>query len=185
VRVGVLLGVLGVPAAVWRLHDHLSPLPPALLHTRFPLLARLYISRAMWARAMDGKAYYLDRAMARVLASGLGAASPQATALLVYLSQLYCEQDEPDVRHLAASLAALCHKPHVGEGVREERARLEMSFRVAAKLCDLLQHADPARCAEYAGRALDTMQCAPPSVGAKWANHPLKARFARIVNRNS
>lgn len=182
-QAGIVLGALAAPVAAWRLYERHAPLPPPLGGTPFPLLARLHIRRAMWAGSVAERTRHLDGAMRRVLASGLGAASPQATALLVYLSQLYCEQREPDVRDLAASFAALSHKPHVGEGVREERARLEMSLCVAARLCDVLQHRDPARCAAYAQRALDAMQHAPPHIGGgAWADHPLKARFASILN---
>lgn len=60
-------------------------------------------------------AEHLDRAMQAVLDAGLGAASPEATNLVIYLSQLYLYDDpSPSLENLKASYEALIFKPHVG-----------------------------------------------------------------------
>jgi hypothetical protein len=137
----------------------------------------------MWSDELTNKAYYLDQAMRAVLNSGYGAASPQSTALVLYLSQLYLDAPTPEIGNLMASHAALTHKPHVGEGVKEERARLEMSFTVANRLCDLLAEVDPDAAREYATKSLNTMERAPPFLGNSIRNHPLRDRFRRIVEK--
>ena len=182
VRLGTILGALCVPLAAYSLYERWAPLPFDS-NLRFPLLAKYYIRRALWAGSLDQKAFYLDQAMRRVLAAGLGAASPQSTALVIYLSQLYLEQQpHPDPASLRASHAALVHKPHIGEGAAEERARLEMSFKVADRLCDLLREAgDPSGAAEYAEKALSILERAPPYLRRHWVNHPLRPKFRSVL----
>ncbi|PJF16873.1 hypothetical protein PSACC_03321 [Paramicrosporidium saccamoebae] len=153
-RVGFALGAACLPIAAFGTYERLSPFPEPL-NVSFPLSSRYFIRRALWTDSLADKAYYLDKALQHVLSSGLGAASPQSTALVIYLSMLYMADPTPNVHNLMASHAALIHKPHIGEGVREEQARLEMAFKVAERLCDLFKECDPARAKEYAEHSLN------------------------------
>jgi hypothetical protein len=80
-----------------------------------------------------------------------------------------------------ASHAALTHKPHVGEGVKEEQARLEMAFKVAEKLCDLFRESDPVRAKGYAEHSIATMTKAPPYLRDLWKEHYLMTKFKSIL----
>lgn len=111
-----LMTALVLPLSCLSLYDRLAPLPDQLRPHRFPLLARIYIRKALLFGSKDTEALAkdLDNALWAVLQAGLGAASPQATALLVYLSQRYVEDPLVPTEKLEAALNALTHKPHVG-----------------------------------------------------------------------
>lgn len=177
---GSALGLCCLPIAAFGIYERLNPLTPPL-NVSFPLTARYYVRRALWSGPLEQKAYYLDKAMQRVLSAGLGAASPQSTALVVYLSQLYLEERPPQLEHLRASYVALSHKPHIGEGVAEERSRLEMSFRVADKLMEILKPIDLHAAREYAASSLMKIEKAPPFLGPTIKNHPLADKFRTFL----
>ena len=180
-RVGFLLGAICSPIAAWGIYDRKFPLP-APLDIDFPLAATFHIRRALWCSALADKAYHLDQAMRRVLTAGLGAASPQSTALVVFLSQLYLEAETVDLENLRASFAALIHKPHIGEGVSEERQRIEMAFKVADKLCrTLIERGDTQEAKDYAARVLKLFSQAPPYLKNKWTDHPLRSNFESFL----
>lgn len=173
-RLGAVFGFFSMPVAAYGIYDRSNPFPSPLDQCDYPLMARYYIRKALWTENISDKAYNLDWAMQKVLAAGYGPASPQSTALVMYLSQLYLDERPLKLENLTASYAALTHKPHVGEGVKEERARLELSFQVAATLCSLLAKSNPEGAAEFAKRALATMDKAPPFLSKNWKNHPLR-----------
>ena len=156
-------------------------LPADLDNLHYPLLARFYIRRGLyrWKRENLGKylpdlAKDLDSAMQVVLNSGLGSASPESTALVIFLSRCYLEAAEPSLPDLEAAYVALTFKPHVGEGVKEERKRLEMSFEIANRLCQLYASSNPQKVRMYAESALVTLEHGPVYLQSSWGNHPLK-----------
>lgn len=183
-RIGLFIGTACAPFAAWRIYERISPLPAPLSAVRFPLAARYHIHRALWSSELETKGYHLDQAMRRVLAAGLGAASPQSTALVVYLSQLYLEAEPLDLDSLRASFAALTHKPHVGEGIAEERQRLEMAFKVADKLCKgLVERGGKQEAMDYATRVLTILDKAPPFLKNNWTDYPLRRNFESCCER--
>ncbi len=129
-----LLGAAGLASAsciatrhVDRLLGWPQALPPP---SSYPLRARYYLVRAVLAAPAIGlQMAFLERAMRAVLERGLGAISPQATAIVVYAAALACAAR--DVPRLVQSFEALTQKPHIGEGIAEERARLMASLNVA------------------------------------------------------
>lgn len=136
-RFAWLMTWMVLPISCISLYDRLAPLPEPLDRHPFPLLARIYIRKALLMNKegdVDGLAKDLDSALGAVLSAGLGAASPQATALLVFLSQRYLEDSKTPSSRLEEALAALLHKPHVGESLEDEQARLEMGMKVLGRL---------------------------------------------------
>lgn len=132
-----LLSTVVFPLSCLSLYDRLAGYPEPLGRHRFPLVARLYIRKSLLLRKPDdleGIAKDLDCALGAVLTSGLGAASAQATALVIYLSKLYLESSQTPNCRLEDALAALLHKPHVGESLEDEKARLKMGFEVVKRL---------------------------------------------------
>lgn len=187
-RWGWYLGLACSPLAIAAMYERTRPLPEPLAGSHYPLAARWYIRRALWSGAGRGEpvteeeAYWLDQAMRAVLGAGYGAASPQSTALVIYLSRRYAEERSPRPTHLLASFAALTHKPHVGEGALEERARLEMAFEVADRLVGLpAEQLAPAERTNIATKALTIMDKSPPYLRETWTRHPLREEFRTIV----
>jgi hypothetical protein len=181
-RWGAIFGILGIPWLSIAAYEHFVPLPDAIATCPYPVLARYFIRRSLWCENIEDAAYYLDQAMRAVLRLGYGAASPQATGLAVYLSELYLQQEPPSKAHLLASFAALTHKPHIGEAVSEERSRLEMSFKVADRLLDIIPWDAHEQRHEIARKVLMTMEKAPKYLSKGWQDHPLKGRFLGAIN---
>lgn len=176
----VMLGG-AIPWATWHVYEYFHPLPAPLNECHYPLRARWYIHQALWnSSSLPRQAYRLDQALRVILQGGYGAASPQATNLVIYLSQQYLNQESPRAEDLSASFKALVHKPHVGEGVAEERARLEMAFKVAARLIQTLSIEDQH---EIAQRVITIMDKAPYYLG-NWKNHPLRSTFETTLHGN-
>lgn len=127
-----------LPIACLSLYDRMAPLPEQLAKHQFPLMARVYIRKSLLLHKSDdleGIAKDLDAALAAVISSGLGVASPQATALVVFLTKIYLDSPLTPPARLEEALAALTHKPHVGESLEDESSRLEMGLEVVKKLC--------------------------------------------------
>lgn len=160
-------------------YDRFAPLPEELSGLKFPFTARFYIRRALCpAVDVEESARLLDLAMQSVLASGLGSASPESTALVLYLSRRYLEQSTPNVPQLEAAYYALTFKPHVGEAVREEKARLMKSFEVAHRLCQLFTASgEQEKVKYYADKSLEFLDHGPQYLAASFANHPLRREF--------
>lgn len=132
-----ILGTIVLPLSILSVYDRLAQLPDPLHKNKFPLLARFYIRKALLTHKTDdtdGIARDLDSALAAVLSSGLGAASPQATSLIIYATKRYLENPNTSLERFEQALAALLKKPHVGEALDEELARLEMGIDVARRL---------------------------------------------------
>lgn len=159
-----LISSVVFPLSCLSLYDRISGYPEPLGRHRFPLIARLYIRKSMLLRKPDdleGIAKDLDSALGSVLTSGLGAASPQATALVIYLSQLYLKSSDTPNSRLEEALAALLHKPHVGESLDDEKARLRMGFEVLKRLHSVYS-AD--RAAELLDRYETIVRKCPPQI---------------------
>lgn len=188
-RWGWYLGLACSPLALVGIYERANPLPEPLSACHYPLRARWCIRRALWAEAgrtgepvTEQEAYWLDQAMRVVLDAGYGAASPQSTGLVIYLSRRYAEERLPRSAHLLASFAALTHKPHVGEGANEERARLEMAFEVADRLVGLSsEQLAPGERIEVASKVLTILDRSPPYLRAGWKDHPLREKFREII----
>jgi hypothetical protein len=109
------LGVLFLPISCLSVYDRFASLPEPLNQTHFPLISRFYIRKALWNGSdLEAVAKSLDAALWGVLAAGYGAASPQATALVVYLSRRYLADPNTQPTQLEDAMTALLHKPHVG-----------------------------------------------------------------------
>lgn len=109
------LGLVLLPFSCLSVYDRFASLPEPLNQTHFPLISRFYIRKALWNGSdMESVAKSLDSALWGVLAAGYGAASPQATALVVYLSRRYLADPNTQPTQLEDAMIALMHKPHVG-----------------------------------------------------------------------
>lgn len=149
-KFGLLIGSVVLPLTCLNLLDRLAELPEPLNQTRFPLLARFYIRKALLLHPndIDAASKDLDDALWAVMWAGCGAASPQATALLVYLAKRYLDDSATSPARLEAALTSLLHKPHVGkephtltsvqlsvgEALADEKLRLEMSLQILRRL---------------------------------------------------
>lgn len=141
-RFAWLMTWIVAPVSCLSLYDRLAPLPEPLSKHSFPLMARVYIRKALLLNRehdVEGLAKDMDAALAAVLSAGLGAASPQATALLIYLSDRYLQEQQTPSNRLEEALVALMHKPHVGEALEDEQARLEMGMKVLGRLHGMYQ----------------------------------------------
>ena len=177
-KIGIALGTLSLPIATWSMYERINALPQPLGQMHYPVIARIYLRLALRSGlTLEQKAHYLERAMRSLLNKGYGAISPQYTNLIIFLSQLYMDQDPPSVNNLMASFQSLTHKPHVGEGVAEERARLEMAFKVAGRLVDILPEDASRR--EIAQKVLIIMKKSPPYLGT-WKNVPDRSKFESL-----
>jgi hypothetical protein len=180
-KVGILLGISGLGVLGCATYDRLAALPKELEGLNFPLSARWYIRRALCpASKLNESARLLDLAMQSVLNSGLGSASPEATALVLYLTQRYLEQPTPSLPDLEAAHHALTFKPHIGEAVKEEKARLLKSFEVAHRLCELfVQQGDREKVRFYAEKSLRFLDHGPKYLSSSFENHPLREVFIK------
>jgi hypothetical protein len=184
---GIALGLVSLPVAGFVIYDRFAELPKEMKNLNFPLPARFYIRYALCpVNSIQTTAKYLDLAMQNVLASGIGSASPESTALVLYLARLYLEDNNSSISDLEAAHYALTFKPHVGEAVREELARIELSFPVAERLCSFYSssgHEDSENVSFYANKSLKIMNDGPEYVRSKFSNHPLKEYFQGFVKR--
>lgn len=188
-RWGWYLGLACSPLALVGIYERVNPLPELLNNYDYPLQARWYIRRALWSKegkvgepVTEREAYWLDQAMRSILKAGYGAASPQSTGLVIYLSRRYAEERVPRPAYLLASFAALTHKPHVGEGANEERARLEMAFEVADRLVGLsAEQLAPKERIDVATKVLTILDRSPPYLRVGWTDHPLRGKFQAII----
>lgn len=184
-KLGILVGFCSLPFAGFFVYDRIAELPEELENLNFPFPARFYIRRALCpANSIHQTARHLDSAMQKVLNAGLGSASPESTALVLYLARLYLEADEPSIPDLEAAHYALTFKPHVGEAVKEEIARIELSFKVADRLCHFFStgpHADSEKAHHYAEKSINLMENGPTYLKSRFESHPLKARFNQFL----
>lgn len=178
-KVGLLLGLAGLPVFSFVVYDRFAELPLEFKGLNFPLFARFYIRRALCpATSLAEEARYLDLAMQKVFNSGLGSASPESTALVLYLARQYLEAEQPSVPDLEAAYSALTFKPHVGEAIKEERARLELSFKICERLCQIYKsEKQPEKARLLAEKALNFMNNGPSYLKDGFANHPLRSVF--------
>lgn len=184
-KLGIALGLTSLPVVGFAIYDKFAVLPEELKNLNFPLPARFYIRRALCpANSIDETARYLDLAMQRVMAAGIGSASPESTALVLYLARLYLEAENGNVSDLEAAHYALTFKPHVGEAVREELARISLSFKVAERLCALYSspgHEDREKVRFYANKSLELMENGPNYLKSHFENHPLLPKFKQFA----
>lgn len=181
-RTGLALGLLSTPVFALRVYESIHPFPSPLHKEHYPLLARLCIHRALLAASIDAKSAHLTEAWSRVVSSGLGAASPQATSLLVYLSEVLLDCEPADTSRMHACFEALAAKPHVGEAVREERARKSAALKVASRLCDeYVARNDRGSSGVMAERALELMSKGPLYVTGAIDNGHLRSKFQRSL----
>ena len=175
-----------MPIAGFFLYDRFAPLPGELENLKFPFLARIRIRRALCpANSIQETARQLDLAMQSVLNAGIGSASPESTALVLYLSRLYLDAKEPSIPDLEAAHYALTFKPHVGEAVKEETARIELSFKVAERLCSFFSsngHENREKVQFYAGKSVELMENGPNYLKSHFENHQLKLKFKKYLN---
>lgn len=185
-RLGIVVGMASLPVTGFLIYDRMAELPEELRGLNFPFTARFAIRRALCRTAsLDDTARHLDTAMQRVLSSGLGSASPESTALVLYLARRYLEAADPRLMDLEAAHLALTYKPHVGESIREERARLELSFRVAERLCRLYEaepHRNLAKVHFFASKSLEFLNHGPSYLQSAWTSHPLRSQFTKYMN---
>lgn len=186
-KFGLLLGFGSLPFASFFIYDRFAELPEELHNLNFPLPARFYIRRALCsANSIQDTARYLDLAMQKVLTAGIGSASPESTALVLYLSRLYLEAKEPSIPDLEAAHYALTFKPHVGEAVKEESDRINLSFKVAERLCTFYStgpHQNIEKVQFYAKKSIDLMENGPNYLKSRFENHPLKVKFQEILKK--
>lgn len=186
-KVGILIGVASLPVAGFFLYDRFAALPEELEKLNFPFPARFHIRRALCpANSIQETARHLDLAMQKVLNAGVGSASPESTALVLYLSRLYLDAKEPSIPDLEAAHYALTFKPHVGEAVQEETARIELSFKVADRLCSFFSsknHEDWEKVHFYAGKSVDLMENGPSYLKSRFENHQLKSKFKEFLKK--
>jgi hypothetical protein len=189
-KLGIFVGTASLPITAFMLYDKLAELPPEFLNLQLPLRARFHVRRALWSwnersgEGIDELARQLDLALQAVLNSGLGAASPESTALVLFLSRCYLEAPKTAPSDLEASHAALIFKPHVGESIREERSRLSLSFLVADRLCKIYaspQCSDPDKVRYYASKSLQLLDGGPSYLRAEWTDHPLRSVFRQYL----
>lgn len=182
-KLGIVIGLGTLPIAGFFVFDRFAPLPAELQNLKFNLPARFYIRRALcFSSSISDKAKFLDLAMQKVLASGVGSASPESTALVLYLARLYLEAPNTNMSDLEAAHFALIFKPHVGEAVKEEKARLELSLKVADRLCAFYSsppHTDTEKVHHYASKSLEFIDNGPAYLHSAFANHPLKESFKK------
>lgn len=181
-KFGILIGVASLPVAGFVIYDRFAGLPLELQNLNFPLPARFYIRRALCpANSIQDTARFLDLAMQKVLLAGIGSASPESTALVLYLARLYLETEgDAHISDLEAAHYALTFKPHVGEAVKEELARIELSFKVAERLCQFYStagHENSEKCQFYAKKSIELMENGPNYLKTKFENHPLKHKL--------
>jgi hypothetical protein len=181
-KFGIFIGLISLPVAGFVIYDRLAGLPLELQNLNFPLPARFYIRRALCpANSIQETARYLDLAMQKVLLAGIGSASPESTALVLFLARLYLETDgDAHISDLEAAHYALTFKPHVGEAVKEELARVELSFKVADKLCKFYStagHENDEKVQFYAHKSIELMENSASYLKSKFENHPLKSQF--------
>lgn len=183
-KIGIVLGVSGLGVLGFVTYDRFAELPEEFRGLNFPFLSRWYIRRALCpVTKLEETARLLDLAMQNVLNSGLGSASPESTALVLYLTRRYMKEPNPSIADLEAAYQALTYKPHVGEAVREERARLMKSFEVAHLLCKFYSqgpHADPGKVRHYASRSLEFIDNGPKYLIKSFENHPLRSDFIKF-----
>lgn len=183
-KIGIFLGLSSLPFAGFVIYDRIAALPEELKNLSFPLPARFYIRRALCpANSIQETAKFLDLAMQSVLTAGIGSASPESTALVLYLARLYLDAKEPSIPDLEAAHYALTFKPHVGEAIKEEAARIELSFKVAQKLCSFYNSQNNSEKAQfYAKKSIDLMENGPTYLKNRFENHPLKPEFQKYFN---
>ncbi len=178
-KFGILLGISGLGVLGFATYDRFAELPEELQGLNFPLTARWYIRRALCpATNLNENARLLDLAMQSVLNSGLGSASPESTALALYLTRKYMEQPTPSSPDLEAAYVALTYKPHVGEAIKEEKARLLKSFEVANRLCELFaERGEHEKVQYYANKSLEFLDHGPKYLSQAFEKHPLRPVF--------
>lgn len=188
-KLGILIGVSSLPIAGFFLYDKFAELPQELQNLNFPLLARYHIRRALCpANSLEETARQLDLAMQKVLNSGIGSASPESTALVLYLSKLYLDAKDPSIPDLEAAHYALTFKPHVGEAVKEESARIELSFKVADRLCTFFSskgHENLEKVQYFATKSIHLMDNGPSYLKNQFENHHLKSKFKEYIKSDS
>lgn len=186
-KFGILIGVGSLPIAGFFLYDRFAALPEELENLNFPFPARFHIRRALCpANSIQETGKQLDLAMQKVLNSGIGSASPESTALVLYLSRLYLDAKEPSIPDLEAAHYALTFKPHVGEALKEEAARIELSFKVAERLCSFFSsngHENWEKIQFYAGKSVELMENGPNYLKSRFQNHQLKLKFMEYLNK--
>ena len=183
-KFGIFIGFVSLPVAGFVIYDRFAGLPLEFQNLNFPLPARFYIRRALCpANSIQETARFLDLAMQKVLLAGIGSASPESTALVLYLSRLYLETEGgAHISDLEAAHYALTFKPHVGEAVKEELARIELSFKVAERLCQFYStegHESSEKCQFYANKSIELIQNGPNYLKSKFDNLPLKSKFQK------
>lgn len=183
-KFGIFIGFVSLPVAGFVIYDRLAGLPLELQNLNFPLPARFYIRRALYpVNSIQETARFLDLAMQKVLLAGIGSASPESTALVLYLARLYLEtESDAHISDLEAAHYALTFKPHVGEAVKEELARIELSFKVAERLCQFYStegHENSEKCQFYANKSIELMENGPNYLKSKFENLPLKSEFQK------
>lgn len=174
------------PITAYVIYDFSTPLPAPFNSNDYPFLARFWIRKALqwdsteWQRLKD-----IEHARSVVISTNpSGHVSPQATHLLVYAS-LRKLSLHPTIPELLQIYHTLTKKPHVGEGMTEERARLEASFEVSKQLCQMyLEHGQVEGAREQAERCLEMMNKGAPYLTKRWSEHPLKHTFMDLVNGN-
>ncbi len=173
-RFAWLVGAFVFPLSCLSLYDRLAALPEPLNRHRYPFLARIFIRKALLFHSnnVDAMAKDLDSALWAVMNAGLGAASPQSTALVIFISKQFLKEGDP--KKLEEALAALTHKPHVGEALEDEKARLEMGLDVVQHLCTNSSH----RCGYWLSRFEETIHKTPPQISFK-----LGARIRELSNK--
>ena len=185
-KLGILIGAGSLPIFGFFLYDRYAPLPEELQNLNFPFPARFHIRRALYpANSCQETARHLDLAMQKVLNAGIGSASPESTALVLYLSRLYLDAKEPSISDLEAAHYALTFKPHVGEAVKEEEARIELSFKVAERLCSFFAsngHENWEKVQFYAGKSVDLMENGPSYLKRRFEDHQLKSKFKDFLS---
>lgn len=180
-KLGIVLGITGLGILGLATYDRFAALPEELQGLNFPLPSRWYIRRALCpANEVEETARLLDLAMQNVLNSGLGSASPESTALVLYLTRRYMEEPTPSLPDLEAAYIALTFKPHVGEAIKEEKARLLKSFEVAHRLCQVYsEQGNHEKVHYFAARSIDLLDNCPPYLVSTFSSHPLRAEFMK------
>lgn len=175
-KFGILIGMISLPIASFYIYDRLAAIPPELQNLHFPLPARFYIRLALFpTNSIQETAKYLDLALKNVLSAGIGSASPESTGLVIFLSKLYLDAKESSIPDLEAAHYALTFKPHVGEALKEEIARVDFSFKVADRLCSFYSstgHENLEKVHFYSKKSLELMEAV-----SSLRDHPLKQKF--------
>lgn len=170
-----------IPPVCYTIYDHFKPLPHPFTDIPYPFIARFWIRKSFWGRCPEDRIRDINFARKAIMKKDIGAASPQATQLLVYDVEERLKLD-PSMETLRMLWNTLSAKPHVGEGANEEGMRLETAFKVAAMLCDrYLEFHDTSKAKDLATNVVFYMNKSPTYLSSQWIKHPLRAKFETLA----